>query len=32
MYQNKYIQYKAIFKQNGETETIQYQANGIFQA
>ncbi len=30
MYQNKYIQYKAIFKQNGETETIQYHANGIF--
>ena len=29
MYQNKYIQYKAIFKQDGETETIQYQANGL---
>lgn len=31
MYQNKMIQYKAIFKQDGQTDTVQYQAKGIFQ-
>lgn len=30
MYQNKLIQYKAIFKQDGETETVQYKAKGIY--
>lgn len=32
MYQNKLIQYKAIFKQDGDTETVQYQARGIFKS
>jgi len=32
MNQNKLIQYKAIFKQNGDTESIQYQSKGIFQS
>lgn len=29
MYQTKKIHYKAIFKQNEETETIEYKAKGI---
>lgn len=29
MYQNKKIHYKAIFKQDGDTESVEYKANGV---